>query len=560
MAAFDGVSVLAPDIPDLDFTALAISGWTADLPLDTDPDDSTPVMVGTWNDLFPLEMPEEQHDGVFVPSYLQDYYYRFWVIPPSFNEFILTEFSSSFAIWNAFLEPTECTDYDVTEADEIEFSLESGEPPFTIWTLRTRTFPFVIPVAGSPEFTSIIAFIFPGFGEPDISIHGIRVKVFAWPPLLPVTESLEWLTDIIRARDGSEQRICLRPAPRQGFRFGLYLKNEAEQSKFDVILWRHQKRTWGLPVWPEWTLHASTISIGATTISFDTTTADYRAGGLAIIWQSEESYEIVKIDSVAAGSLTLESGVAATWTGDKHIMPLRIAYLRAQVSRPSAPDGYAKATLDFTVRDNVRLTGYANADPYNGSEVLPATIVDEGDQEIESDGDASFVDYGFGEFEIFSDSEFNIVVQSHIFRKEGRAECWNFRKFWHSVFGRRNIVWIPTYKADITQLNQIGPGATSFNVANVGLALNMGTNEMRKHIAFIFPDGTALYREIMGITEVDADTETITIDSALGVTVNPGDCEISWLDRCRLTDDKVEWAWEDFESLRCKTNFTRISQ
>ena len=560
MAAYDGVGVLAPDIPDLDFAARAISDWVAELPLDTDGDDSTPILVGTWNDLFPLEMPEEQHDGVFVPSYLQDYYFRFWVIPPSFNEFILTEFSSSFAIWNAFLESTECTDFNITNPEEIEFELATGEPPFTIRALCTKTFPFIIPVKGSSEFLTIITFVFPTFGEPDVDIRGIRVITFSWTPMVPVLENLEWLTDVIRAKDGSEQRISLRPAPRQGFHFDVYLKDEISQAKFDIIQWRYQKRTWGLPIWPEWTLHTTTIPVGSTAISLDTTTGDYRVGGLVIIWQAEDSYEVVKIDSIAAGSLSLESGVQNTWTGTKYIMPVRIAYLRAQVSKPSAPDGYAHATLDFTVRDNALLTGYTAADVYDGLPVLAPSIIDEGEQEIESDADAGFVDYGLGDFEIFSDSDFNIVVQSHVSRRKGRSDCWDFRKFWHSLYGRRGTVWIPSYKNDIVQLNSIGPSATTFNVQNMGLALYMGTNAMRNHIAFIFPEGTQIYRAISGVTKIDVDTEQITIDSALDITINPGDCEISWLDRCRLTEDKIQWEWEDFETLRCKVTFTKVSQ
>jgi hypothetical protein len=66
-------------------------------------------------------------------------------------------------------------------------------------------------------------------------------------------------------------------------------------------------------------------------------------------------------------------------------------------------------------------------------------------------------------------------------------------------------------------------------------------------------------REVMGISE-HAPNEVVLMDSALGIIVNPGDCKVCWLYRCRLADDRVEIEWESAYHLLCHLAMTRIVQ
>jgi len=88
----------------------------------------------------------------------------------------------------------------------------------------------------------------------------------------------------------------------------------------------------------------------------------------------------------------------------------------------------------------------------------------------------------------------------------------------------------------------------------------MGLNALRTNLAFIFSDGSMLLREITGISEVDDDEEQISIDSSLGQEIAVGGCMISFLDKYRLTDDKVEIEWEHAGWNTNELDWVRVKQ
>jgi hypothetical protein len=500
-------------------------------------------------------MPENAYNGEEVDSFLDDYYYRIQVNPATINlGSVLSPVQETFILWNAWFVSKDCT--DIVKTNPGEFTLTGLTAPFALAGLGWTTYTIDVPLEGSLEFTSTITFDFTT-EEPVVTLTGVRVQIFPFVPLSPMQESLEWLTEILTAKDGSEQRIALRPAPRQGFVMRFFFNTEEDQARFDAFLFNWQKKTWGLPVWSEGVSHSATIAAGASTIVVDTSEGDFREDGLALIWQSPTSYEAVRIDTIDSSGLNLSDTVKATWTGEKEIIPLRLANMVTHSQKRAHPDGDAIVECVFLVRDNIVLTGYTPPVTHDSIEVLGASYVESTEDEV-SDGDVRLADYGLGQFDFFSDSEFIKIDKTHVFKKFAKADCWDFRLFLHSLLGMRDVVWIPSFKADLTQTAQIGGADTSFPVVNVGLTDNAVT-DMRDHLAFVFPDGTTLYREITGVTE-SGDEEIVSIDSALGLIVNIGDCEISFLDKYRLSSDKVEMDWENRQELECGASFVRVTE
>jgi len=398
--------------------------------------------------------------------------------------------------------------------------------------------------------------------EATLTVLPPELTIFDFMPYYPVEEILEWKTDIIRANKGSEQRMALRSAPRQSFNYNCLLASEAQQARFDSKLFTWQKSFWYMPIWTERTLITADISITDTTITFDTTTGDYRDGGWAMLWKDSDNYEILYIDTVAAGQLNLDSGVGATYTGNKFVMPVRLAQVQGAVKGTNPKVASVRDTgIVFAVKNNIEITGYTAAETYNDIPVLADEHrFTKTTKEVSSDGDCSSEDYSTGRFNYFSDSEFNVMATEYGWLLESMSDIWAFRQFLHYLKGRRGLVWIPTFRADIVQQATIGAADTSFDINNVGLANDMGVNDLRTYIAFIFPDGSRIYRKITNIVNIDSSTDTLTIDYPPAQEIEVGDCYISFLDLYRPASDTVRLSWLLPNLMQCNMNFIAVEE
>jgi hypothetical protein len=522
-----------------------------------------PIDQGDWDSNLPIQENERILSGTKVDSFLDDYYYRVHVTPLTIAfGAILSEVVDTFIVWNAWFDEVDMLSIVETGGDE--FALAGQTAPYTFKPLEYETYTVTVPKEGIPNLASSIEFDFDTGEDRTVLITGIRMIVFAFCPQVEMKEMLEGLTDIIMPNDGigSEQRICVRQIPRQSFTLSVPLKTEKEQARFEAAMFGWQKRYFGLPIWTERVIHTAAINATDMTITIDTTNADFRDDSYAVIWKSLTEYEAVKITTVAANLLTLESPVVASYTGTKFILPCRIAQVPTAARKSNPVAAVAIADISFAIKDNILLTGYTPETTYLGLPVLLVGSKQFGGSPKESqiDSDSFTQDYESGDFDYFSDSEFNLISQGWGFVNVTRAQCWNFRKFLHSLYGRQGTFWAPTYKRDLIQAETIGAADTNFQIENIKLAENMTFNTLRNHLAFIFTSGTVLYRAITGIVESDEDIEIVSIDSALGVEVDIGDCVISFLDLCRLASDSVELDWFFFDKNKCETTFLTVKE
>ncbi|KKN70964.1 hypothetical protein LCGC14_0425660 [marine sediment metagenome] len=397
--------------------------------------------------------------------------------------------------------------------------------------------------------------VIPGFGATGIQ----------WRPHDGILETLEWKTSILKAFNGTEQRIKSRQSPRQFFKLRLFFDTDKKNSQYEAMLFSRQKETWLIPVWSEFIEHTTNIDMHDTMITVDTTFADYRANNKALIWKSETEYEFVAILSVTDSLLTLDPNysVQNSYTGTKLIMPVRTAYMvsRNQKSKFSSPVAFVDAV--FAVTDNTDIAGYTQAADYDSLNLLVVPAFMEGVHLESSDADSITLDYGTGVFSVVSDSLFNFLSQSHIFYNDTKQEAWEFRQFLYSLDGRQKTVLIPTFRDDLAQVSSIDidPADTSVTIENILLAKNMGLNDLRTYVGFYFPvTNVLIVRKITGIAELGPDQERIDFDVNLDLAaaVSAGDCKICFVDKCRLSSDKVEIQWLRSHYNQCATNFMRV--
>lgn len=143
------------------------------------------------------------------------------------------------------------------------------------------------------------------------------MQVWPFMPQKGLTESLEWLTDVIRCRAG-EDRVPLRHIPRQGYQFNCQL-DPTEYGRARTFA-RENSQEFLLPVWPHYH-NVGDLIWGATSINgvFDQRFYTDRI----IVWESASKWEVLDLSGNTGTVLSLATEVSRNYT-DAAVAPLQV--------------------------------------------------------------------------------------------------------------------------------------------------------------------------------------------------------------------------------------------
>lgn len=383
--------------------------------------------------------------------------------------------------------------------------------------------------------------------------------VWPWRPLVGMTESLEWMTDIIEAHAGSEQRIRVRQEPRQSFEASILLNDPLQLSKLRVAIAAWQHREWGWPCWHEAVKLAATLPAASSSIPVDTTAADFRAGGLAIVHTSPTAYEVVEVDTVAADSLALAEPTTLEHPAGASVMPLRMARMASQARRDDHPEKVRASRYSVTMQvvDNIELTTEAAALQYLGYDVLSDPLLMPGEtMPRQIDRALDVIDPGPGAWATFARTDYPGVTTDHKWMLRTPAQAWAFRRWLHRRAGRLNPVWIPSRTHDLVLAAQPTAVATTIQVKDVNYR-NVGLNiPGMTHIAAFAANGSFVCRKITGAVAGSVGRENLTINAALGFT---DVTRISFLCLHRFAADRISLTWDRVGVATCRASMTGVA-
>ena len=372
-----------------------------------------------------------------------------------------------------------------------------------------------------------------------------------------MTESLEWMTDIIEAHDGTEQRSMVRQEPRQSFEASILLADHAELSKLRVALAGWQHREWGWPCWHEAAKLAATLPAASSSIPVDTTAADFRAGGLAVVYSSPTLYDVVAIDSVESDALTLSGAVANEHAAGASVMPLRMARMTGQARRGDYATSKSKYTVTMQVTDNTELTTEAAAIQYLGYDVLSDPLLMPGEtmpRKIERTLD--ILDPGPGAWATLARTDYPLIATDHKWFLRTPAQAWAFRRWLHRRAGRLNPVWVPSRTHDLSLAVQPTALATTLQIHDVNYrTLGLAVPGMT-HVAAFSASGSFVCRQITGAVAGSAGRENLTINAALGFT---DVARISFLCLHRFAADRISLTWDRVGVATCRASMTGVA-
>lgn len=421
----------------------------------------------------------------------------------------------NFTVFNSYFVPR--TLNEIVESG-ITGGLVLTEPaptPLVFQPFEQYVYQLSVSTEGPPSVAATYLFDFDVI-DLQLDVTGTRLVLFYFEPDGPMNETLEWATDILESYDGSEQRIELRGAPRQRIEFDV-LTDGIDDTKLRGLLFDWLPRVFGLPIWWEMRRVTSAPTAGDGTINVSTLNGDFREGGLMMIYQDKDKYEVIGITSMDSTSIKLDTDLTNSYTRKAVVIPVRTAYAAPNANRSVTTTNLARTSVAFTTLDNENLASSSGANTY-----LSKALLD----------DANFSDSNYSEqfqTRIFAlDTVTGNVLQvtgwdqSKILLKKRwevttAADLWRIRRLLHSFHGNRVSFWLPSFRNDL-QVNQtIAAGTPSIRIDHCGYTQTYKGRVPYTDIRVILNDGTSYVRRIIG-SNVDGVNEVLTLNAPLSAS------------------------------------------
>ena len=156
---------------------------------------------------------------------------------------------------------------------------------------------------GLPIFDTTIEFD-TDQNDVDILVAGTRIVFLPMEYETNVKETFAFLTDIIDALDGNEQRIDLRKQPRQTFEVEYKLDGNDRQ-RMQAVLMDWMDNQFGFPLYHEKVTLTSAVSASATSYPISGgDDVDFRDGGLAVIVTDANTFDVINIVTATDTTIT----------------------------------------------------------------------------------------------------------------------------------------------------------------------------------------------------------------------------------------------------------------
>jgi len=489
---------------------------------------------GAFVDNTPVSIQAKNNIGYFGGSY-NDIFYNRILIEPSVIDLgnIVVNENYIINVWNAYF--TNVTLQTILETSTNGLIITGPPLPTNYTPLLEQQYALSISVDGPAAIEAVYKFDFAAPTEDrSIKIIGNRLVLLPYWFSSPVTERLMWLTNILETRNGTEQRIRLRAAPRQQFSVSAYA-NRDEVNRAENILYGWRSNKFAIPIWSEARQVTSTVTKDDSSIQVDTKYADFRVNELAIIWKNNRDYDVFRVVSFTTTQITLSRGVNDNYPIGT-VAPVRFARLLGDPSRRSdGVSGYIDAS--FEVITNQELTTVTPVQ-FLGEDVnIDDEALLDGNQLIDTYKKRMVViDYETGVPAFSSPWDDTRINREYKLLLEGAKQIWDFRRWLHRRAGRAIPFYMPTQENNIRLVQKSGSVTTPL-VAYDDEQRAQGIK--RTHLAINTKTSGWLFRVIIG-QGINVDGH---VEIAIDVPVNEDISDIlfiSYMGLKRLASDRIE--------------------
>ena len=368
---------------------------------------------------------------------------------------------------------------------------------------------------GLPQFDTTIEFNFSSGDAPQLFVSGIRIVLMPMEYEAPVKETLAFLTDIITALSGKEQRIALRKNPRQLFEV-TYKLDTNDRQRMQALLMDWMGNAFGFPVQADVLYLTAAVSVGGTAYSVaGADDVDIRNGGLAVAITDANTFDVIQIGALTDTLITANDPSVNAYPVGTRIYPVRVATILKTVTGARSQNNLETFKIIFEVSDNdtgVLTASTAAYSTYNGRVLFDDCNVVTGDMSEQFKMRVYRVDGETGRVARTTTWDRGKRGSQKGFVLRSRAEIMDFRRVMLAIEGRVKAFYIPTFIADLEVTANLTIGTDTVDIARIEYERHIQARIPKTVFKITFTDDTSLVRTVLSAAGVDSDTERLTVD------------------------------------------------
>lgn len=330
-----------------------------------------------------------------------------------------------------------------------------------------------------------------------------------------MTEQLAWETDALAAESGPEQSRRLRAYPRVVLRFD-GLETGAPRRWLEAVLWHAGSGPWYAPLAMDARQLIDALPAGSDTVVTDTDFPRFVAGGHALLHgEDPRQSEVVEIQSVLDGALSLVGETLQDWPAGTRVSPVRLARLASTVGLSRfTGDITGVYQVQFQLDEPIEVEPDPGAASYRGYPVVEWRPVWTSDPSWAPERALAIVDEGVAPASVFDpvrQARDRVALQ---FAMTDIAQIQAFRGLLYALGGRWAPAWVPSWAQDLRVAASIANGSSTLDVEGPLLSVfPLASN--RRDLRIELFDGTVLYRRVTAAVAHTFTVDRLTLDAPI---------------------------------------------
>ena len=371
-----------------------------------------------------------------------------------------------------------------------------------------------------------------------------------------------WRTSFQTTLERGEKRARLVDYPFKTLKFSVVPFTASENNYIRRKFYRARNKKFGVPIWIDrcsTTMEVSPTS-GLTFTVDDNTLRQFEVGGLLVLWEDKDTYEVKQISSIGSNQFTLTDIFQLTWASGTYVFPIiQGRLLRSNTLNQQTTWGHSSIDIEViedydaditrTVYSGNSFSTYQTYEVFNvepNYSDAPRTVIEV--YPYITQFLAKSIDYAYSvEGSINTENKYNFY---------NRADLYELVKLFDEKCGQWGEFWYPSWQDDVVITTPFDSADTVLDVEDIEWDSYWKDNKiLGRYLYVLLPDGTEIIRKILS-----APTSTsLQVDSAMGTTITSLQNVIScFLYMGRFNKDEMNIKWLSETVSEVQIGFTTI--